>query len=94
MYLKPVLNGVGFCCKEVQTSEERRMDVVIFFRDEKFIVELKIWRGKKQHKEGITQLKGYMRRENVDNGYMLIMNKNKNKEFKTTNEDGIFTVWV
>ncbi len=94
MYLKPVLNSVGFCCKEVQTSEERRMDVLIFFKDEKFIIELKIWKGKKLHEDGIKQIKNYMQREHVDKGYMLILNKNKTKEFKTTNEDGIFTAWV
>ncbi len=94
MYLKPVLNGVGFCCKEVQTSEERRMDVLIFFRDEKFIIELKIWKGTKLHEEGIKQIKNYMQKEHVNKGYMLILNKNKTKEFKTTDEDGIFTAWV
>ena len=94
MYLKPILNGIGFCCKEVQTCEERRMDVVIFFRGEKFIVELKIWRGEKQHKAGLKQLKEYMDYENVEKGYMLIMSKNKTKEFKTSNEDGIFAAWV
>ena len=35
-----------------------------------------------------------MKRENVDKGYMIIMNKNKSKEYKTTDEDGIFTAWV
>ena len=94
MYLKPILNGIGFSCKEVQTCEERRMDVVIFFRDEKFIVELKIWRGQQQHKAGLKQLKEYMDYENVEKGYMLIMNKNKTKEFKTTDENGIFIAWV
>ncbi len=94
MYLKPILNGVGFSCKEVETCEERRMDVVIFFRGEKFIIELKIWRGEKKHKAGLKQLKEYMKYENVEKGYMLIMSKNKTKDFKTTNEDGIFTAWV
>ncbi len=94
MYLKPVLNGVGFSCKEVQTSEERRMDVIIFFRDEKFIIELKIWKGDKLHKQGIAQIKDYMRREHINKGYMIIMNKNKTKEFKTTDENGLFTAWV
>ena len=94
MYLKPILNGIGFSCKEAQTCEERRIDVVIFFRGEKFIVELKIWRGEKQHKAGLKQLKEYMDYENVQNGYMLIMNKNKTKEFKTTTEDDVFIAWV
>ncbi len=94
MYLKPVLNSIGFCCKEVQTSEERRMDVVIFFRDEKFIVELKLWKGKVLHEQGIEQIKNYMQREHVDKGYMLILNKNKTKEFKITTENDIFMAWV
>ncbi len=94
MYLKPILNGVGFSCKEVQTSEERRLDVIIFFKDEKFIIELKIWRGDKLHKDGIAQIKDYMRREHVDKGYMIIMNKNKKKDFKTTDENGLFTAWI
>ncbi len=31
MYLKPVLNGVGFSYKEVQISEEKRLDVIVIF---------------------------------------------------------------
>ncbi len=94
MYLKPVLNGVGFSYKEVQISEEKRLDVIVIFKNEKFIIELKLWKGAKLHKQGINQIKDYMKREKVNDGYMIIMNKNQNKEFKTTDEDGIFTAWV
>ncbi len=94
MFLKPVLNGIGFIYKEVQTSEEKRLDAIIIFNNEKFIIELKIWKGSKLHKQGIEQIKDYMKREKVDKGYMIIMNKNQSKEYKTTDEDGIFTAWV
>jgi hypothetical protein len=44
-YLKPILNGRGFSFVEAQTRENRRMDVVITFGAEQFVVELKIWYG-------------------------------------------------
>ena len=94
MFLKPIINGTGFSFKEVQTSEEKRLDVVILFKDEKFIIELKMWYGEKYHQEGIAQIKDYMERENVDKGYMIVMNKNKTKQFTSSEEDGLFTIWL
>ena len=44
VFLKPIINGIGFSFKEVQTGEEKRLDVIVVFRDEKFVVELKMWR--------------------------------------------------
>ncbi len=63
-------------------------------RGEKFIVELKIWRGDKYHKDGLKQLKDYLKKENTENGYLLIADKRKDKKFRETIEEGIFTVWV
>ena len=94
VFLKPIINGIGFSYKEVQTSEEKRLDIIVFFKDEKFIVELKIWRGDTYHTEGIAQIKDYMRREHLNQGYMIVMSKNKNKKFKFTDEDGLFTAWL
>ncbi|MDD3051899.1 MAG: AAA family ATPase [Candidatus Cloacimonetes bacterium] len=94
IFLKPIINGLGFSFKEVQTSEEKRLDVIVVFRDEKFVVELKIWRGMEYHKKGIQQIKDYMRRESVNSGYMLIMDKNRNKAFSHEIEDEIIMVWV
>ncbi len=93
-FLKPIINGIGFSYKEVTISEEKRLDIVILFRDEKFIVELKIWRGKEYHKKGLEQLKDYLKKENTDNGYLLIGDKRRDKKFRETIEDGIFTIWV
>jgi hypothetical protein len=93
-FLKPIINGIGFSYKEVTISEEKRLDVVILFMDEKFIVELKIWRGEEYHKEGISQLKDYMKKEHTENGYLLIADKRKDKKWRETTEEGIFTIWV
>ncbi|MBI4647243.1 MAG: AAA family ATPase [Bacteroidia bacterium] len=94
VFLKPIINGIGFCFKEVESSEEKRMDIVIIFRDEKFVVELKIWRGIEYHKEGISRLNGYMQREGVQKAYMLIMDKTRHKEFSVEQEEGMMMVWV
>ena len=47
----------GFDFKEVQISEEKRLDVVITYLKEKYLVELKIWRGEEYHKKGLDVYK-------------------------------------
>ncbi|MBI4648751.1 MAG: AAA-like domain-containing protein [Bacteroidia bacterium] len=94
VFLKPIINGIGFSFKEVETSEEKRLDIIVIFRDEKFVVELKLWRSEEYHKQGITRLKDYMRREGVQKGFMLIMDKRRNKEFAIYEEDGLTMVWI
>jgi len=94
VFLKPILNGIGFCFKEVQTGAEKRLDLVVLFKKQKFVVEMKIWRGDEYHKAGIIQLKDYMQAESVQEGYMLISNKNRTKDFYSADDDGIFCVYI
>jgi hypothetical protein len=94
MYLQPIINGVGFSYKEVEIGAEKRLDVIVVFRDEKFIVELKIWHGEKYHEQGKKQLKKYMELESINKGYMLIMNKNQKKRFYHEIEDEILMVYL
>lgn len=97
-FIKPIINGIGFDFKEVQISEEKRLDVVITYLKEKYIVELKIWRGAKYHEKGLAQLKEYLDNQGLDKGYLLIYDFNANKEYKyeRINFEGkeIFIVWV
>ncbi len=81
-YLKPILNGRGFSFVEAQTRNNRRMDVVVTFGNEKFIVELKIWNGEKYEDEGLNQLSEYLDIQGLDTGYMIVFNFNNNKEYK------------
>jgi hypothetical protein len=81
-FIKPIINGTGFDFKEVQISEEKRLDLVITYNNFKYIIEMKIWRGTKYHEEGISQLCNYLDIHNLHTGYLLIFNFNKNKEFK------------
>ena len=97
-FIKPIINGVGFAFKEVQISEEKRLDVVITYNKNKYIIELKIWRGEEYHEKGLKQLANYLHINNENKGYLLIFNFNKNKEYKKEKliieEKEIFQVFV
>jgi hypothetical protein len=97
-FIKPIINGVGFDFKEVQISEEKRLDVVITYLSNKYLVELKIWRGEDYHQKGLKQLLDYMDIQQLDIGYLVIYNFNKNKEYKSKRlkceDKTIFIVWV
>jgi len=98
-FTKPVINGKGFDFKEVQVSEERRLDVVITYLNQKYIVELKRWRGEEAHQEGLEQLSDYLDRQNLKQGFLLIYDfrlkekEYKHQEIKHKDKD-IFAVWV
>ncbi|MGM9978656.1 MAG: AAA-like domain-containing protein [Clostridium sp.] len=81
-FIKPIINGVGFDFKEVQISEEKRLDVVIIYNSNKYIIELKIWHGEKYHERGLKQLADYLDINGQSKGYLLIFNFNKDKEYK------------
>ena len=97
-FIKPIISGVGFAFKEVQISEEKRLDVVITYNKNKYIIELKIWRGEEYHEKGLKQLADYLHINNENKGYLLIFNFNKNKEYKKEKliieEKEIFQVFV
>ncbi|MCK8816287.1 AAA-like domain-containing protein [Natroniella sulfidigena] len=97
-FIKPIINGQGFDFKEVQISQEKRLDVVITYLDEKYVVELKIWRGEKYHQKGLEQLADYLDQQSLEQGYLVSFNFNQNKEYKeeeiTKNGKDIFAVWV
>jgi hypothetical protein len=93
-FTKSIINGHGFAFREAQTGEEKRLDVIVVFKNEKFVVELKIWHGESHHKKGLKQLKKYMELESVKQGFMLIMNKNQKKRFYHEVQDEILMVYV
>lgn len=80
LYLKPIINGTGNYYIEAQTRDERRSDVIVDYRGEQFIVELKIWHGSEYNERGEKQLAEYLDYYHKDKGYMLSFNFNKKKE--------------
>ncbi|MBR4902914.1 MAG: AAA-like domain-containing protein [Victivallales bacterium] len=74
MFLVPIINGTGHYYVEAQTRDERRMDVVVDYRGDQFIVELKIWRGEAYREHGIEQLCDYLESMHMKKGYLLTFN--------------------
>ena len=81
-FLKPIINGIGFYYVEPQTRDNRRMDLVVTYDKQEFIVELKIWRGDKYEQTGCEQLSEYLATRGMDEGYLVTFDFSKNKQDK------------
>jgi len=83
-YIRPLLNGDGFYHFESEFADLRRMDLVVDFGREQFIIELKIWRGEQYEESAYKQLTGYMETKKADKGYLLTFDfrKGANKQPK------------
>ena len=81
-FLKPIINGTGFYYVEPQTRDNRRMDLIVTYGREEFVVELKIWRGDKYEQKGRDQLSEYLATRGKDEGYLVTFDFSKNKEEK------------
>lgn len=79
MLLIPALNGKGFYYIEPQTRNEERMDLVITYGKEEFIVELKKWNGSKKHEQAYIQLDHYLQSRSASTGYLLTFDFRKTK---------------
>ena len=77
---------------------KKGLDVIITYLQHKYLAELKIWRGKTAHEEGLLQLCDYLDRLSLTEGYLLIFDHSKRKIWKKewTEVQGkkIYMVWV
>ena len=80
LFLRPIINGTGNYYIEAQTRNKERTDIIIDYRGEQFIIELKIWHGNAYNTRGEEQLIDYLNHYHTDKGYMLSFSFNQNKE--------------
>jgi len=78
-YLKPLINGGGFYHIESQLTDQRRMDLVVDYGREQFIIELKLWYGESAHEKAFDQLSGYLKSKGLLEGYLLTFDFRKEK---------------
>ena len=79
LFLKPIINGIGHSYVEARTRDMKRTDIIIDYRGELFIVELKIWRGQQYHDDGEAQIAEYLDFYHLSKGYMLTFNFTQSK---------------
>ena len=82
MYLKPIINGTGNYYIEAETRNRERTDVVVDYRGEQFVIEMKIWRGNAYHTRGEKQLTDYLDYYHLKKGYMVSFCFHQKKEPK------------
>ena len=98
-YLMPFINGEGFYYAESEMGDFR-LDVVVNYKREQHIVELKVWRGEKYEKMAHEQLANYLEIKNANKGYLLtfdfrkeVSNERKEEWIKIGEKD-VFSVMV
>ena len=79
LYLKPMINGTGNYCIEAETRDQTRTDVIVDYLGKQYVIELKIWHGKRYNEEGEKQITDYLDYYRLDTGYMMSFNFNKKK---------------
>ncbi len=80
LYLRPIINGSGNYYIESRTRNMGRTDVIVDYRGEQHIIEMKIWRGQEYNCRGEKQIAGYLDDYHQKKGYMLSFCFNKGKQ--------------
>ena len=83
-FLHALINGEGFYHIESAFTDSRRMDIVVDFGKNQYILELKLWRGEIARDRAYDQLLGYLESKNANEGYLLTFDfrEEKNKQRK------------
>lgn len=79
-FLKPIINGTGFYYVEPQTRDNKRMDLIVTYGEDEFIIELKLWHGEKYEQSGRDQLSAYLDVRGKEEGYLVTFDFTKNKK--------------
>lgn len=79
MYLRPIINGSGNYYIEAQTRDRTRTDVIVDYKSQRFVIEMKLWKGNAYNERGERQLFKYLDFYGEDTGYLLSFNFNKKK---------------
>lgn len=80
LYLRPIINGIGNYYIESRTRSMGRTDVIVDYRGEQYLIEMKIWRGQEYLNRGEQQLAGYLDDYRKKKGYLLSFCFNKKKK--------------
>ncbi|MGL4760820.1 MAG: AAA family ATPase [Sarcina sp.] len=79
-FITPSINGTGYFYREVRTGDMRRMDLVVQYGNDRFIIELKRDIGYST-KKTLQQVQDYMLLENTNVGYIITFTYGKRSDF-------------
>jgi hypothetical protein len=79
-FLQRVINGGGEIIREYAADSDR-CDLYMRYKDKCYPLELKIWRGEKSFTKGIEQLERYMDTLGCKEGWLVIFDQRKDKDW-------------
>lgn len=87
---------------EPQTRDNKRMDIVVNYDSEEFLIELKLWYGKEYERKGEEQVSEYANTRGLKKAYIITFSFLKDRvvqerpEWKTVNGVDVYEgiVWA
>ena len=70
---------------EAQTGRGR-MDIILIYNNQKYIIETKVWRGMQRYQAGKQQLAAYLKLEGATEGYYVVFDHRKEAEPRVETE--------
>ncbi len=77
-FLQRIVNGGGRIHREYALGR-RRVDLLVEFRNQRIVIELKIKRGPQTIPEGLEQTIHYMDTNNATEGHLIVFDRDRNK---------------
>jgi len=74
-WLQRLVNGGGTIHREYALGR-KRLDILVSFAGEKFVSEIKLYRGEKTLSDGLNQICEYLNQIGLSEGYLMIFQKN------------------
>jgi hypothetical protein len=83
-FLRPIINGGGMLFIETEIRNRKRLDIVVYFNNRLYVIELKKWYGQKYLESGERQLGDYLDYYKLDKGYLITFSFVKSKKIGVT----------
>jgi hypothetical protein len=97
-FLQRIVNGGGKIHREYALGRGR-VDIVVLWKTQRIVIELKVYKGKNTLLEGLEQTAKYMDTSNATQGHLVIFDKREkswDEKIYTKQEnigDKVITVW-
>jgi hypothetical protein len=73
-FLQRIINGGGRIIREMAAGTGR-LDICLVYEEQKYPIELKLWRGEKSREKGVEQTLRYMDIYGATNGWLALFNR-------------------
>ncbi|MBM3198015.1 MAG: ATP-binding protein [Chlamydiae bacterium] len=98
-FLQRIINGGGRIHREYALGS-KRVDLLITWKEQKFVIELKVLRGEADISSWLAQIAAYMDKSHAKEGYLVIFDRRKTKSWEeriyqkeVVHQDKTISIW-